>query len=98
VAHFKPQIDWRDPLLRKMLILAVPLLLGIFVSETRDIYLKWLADSPTIRVAGSRAALRFSSLIGSSLIQIFPYALSIGIFPIWPIWHASATAAADRYT
>jgi hypothetical protein len=49
--------------------------------ETRDIYLKWLADSPNIEVAGSRAALRFSSLIGSSLIQIFPYALSIGIFP-----------------
>jgi putative peptidoglycan lipid II flippase len=78
---FKPRIDWRDPLLRKMLILAVPLLLGIFVSETRDIFLKRLADSPNIDVAGSRAALRFSSLISSSLIQIFPYALSIGIFP-----------------
>ncbi len=78
---FKPRIDWRDPLVKKMCILAGPLLLGIFVSETRDIYLKWLADNPRIEIEGSRAALNYSRLIGSSLIQIFPYALSIGIFP-----------------
>ena len=77
----RPRIEWNDPLLKKMLILAVPLLVGIVVSEGRDIYIKRLADDPNIAVAGSRAALKFSSLIGSSLIQIFPYALSIGIFP-----------------
>lgn len=77
----KPRIDWSDPLVKKMCLLAGPLLLGIFVSEVRDIYLKWLADNPRIDIAGSRAALNYSRLIGSSLIQIFPYALSIGIFP-----------------
>jgi putative peptidoglycan lipid II flippase len=77
----RPRIDWNDPLTRKMLWLGVPLLFGIVVSEGRDIYLQWLADARNIDVAGSRAALRFSRLIGTSLIQIFPYALSIGIFP-----------------
>jgi len=78
----RPRIDWQDPLVRKMLWLAVPLILGIVISESRDIYRNWLADSPLITdVEGGRAALRFSRLIGTSLIQIFPYALSIGIFP-----------------
>ncbi|HEX8834129.1 MAG TPA: lipid II flippase MurJ [Abditibacteriaceae bacterium] len=82
----KPQIDWRDPRVKKMLWLGVPLLLGIVVSEGRDVYIKYLADSPKIlvngaAVEGSRTALKFSRTIGDSLIQIFPYALSIGIFP-----------------
>jgi putative peptidoglycan lipid II flippase len=51
------------------------------VSEGRDVYIKWLADAPNIDVQGSRTALKFSRTIGDSLIQIFPYALSIGIFP-----------------
>ena len=74
-------IDWHDPLLRKALLLAVPLLLGIVFSQLRDVYLFHVADDPRIMVEGSRTALKFSRLIGTSLIQIFPYALSIGLFP-----------------
>jgi len=78
----RPKIDWHDPLVHKMMWLAVPLFLGIVISESRDIYRNWLADSPLIPdVEAGRAALRFSRLIGTSLIQVFPYALSIGIFP-----------------
>lgn len=77
----KTAIDWRDPLVKKMLLLSIPLLIGIVVSEGRDVYIKWLADAPNIDVQGSRTALKFSRTIGDSLIQIFPYALSIGIFP-----------------
>ena len=77
----RPRIDWRDPLISKMLWLAVPLLIGIVVSEGRDVWIKRLADSPDIAVAGSRTALKFSRTIGDALLQIFPYALSIGIFP-----------------
>lgn len=75
------RLDLKDPLVQKMLLLAIPLIIGIVVSESRGIYLFRLADDPTIEVAGSRTALKFSRLIGTSLIQIFPYALSIGIFP-----------------
>lgn len=77
----RPRIDWRDPFITKMLWLAVPLLVGIVVSEGRDVWIKRLADSPDIAVAGSRTALKFSRTIGDALLQIFPYALSIGIFP-----------------
>ena len=79
--HLQFKIDWHDPLVKKMLWLAVPLLLGIVVSESRGVFLFRLADSSGIDVPGSRAALKFSKLIGDNLIQIFPYALSIGIFP-----------------
>lgn len=75
------QLDLADPLVKKMCLLAIPLLLGIVVSEARSIYLLRLADDPAITVEGSRTALKFSRLIGTSLLQIFPYALSIGIFP-----------------
>lgn len=84
---FRPTFDWRDPLVQKMLLLAIPLLLGVVTSESRDIFRNWLADSPRITdmagaaIEGSRTALRYSRLIGTSLIGIFPYALSIGIFP-----------------
>lgn len=79
--HLRPRIDLNDPLARKMLWLSVPLILGIVSSELRGVYLFRLADNKLIDVEGSRAALKFSKLIGDNLIQIFPYALSIGIFP-----------------
>jgi putative peptidoglycan lipid II flippase len=77
----RPRLDLRDPLVTKMLWLAVPLLVGIVVSEGRDVFIKRLADSPEIAVAGSRTALNFSRTIGDALLKIFPYALSIGLFP-----------------
>lgn len=76
-----PKIDWSDPLFKKMCLLAIPLILGIVISQFRDMYLFRIADDPRIAVEGSRTALKFSRLIGTSLIQVFPYALSIGIFP-----------------
>ncbi len=77
----RPRINLSDPLVRTMGALAVPLLLGIIVSEARGFYLVRLADDPSIQIAASRAALKWSRIIGDNLIQLFPYALSIGIFP-----------------
>ncbi len=77
----KPKIDFKDPLTRKMFALAVPLLLGIAVSESRGFYLLRLADDPSVQIEAGRAALKWSRIIGDNLIQVFPYALSIGIFP-----------------
>ena len=79
------RLDFKDPLLRKVALLAVPLLLGIFVSEARGIYLQRLAGLDEVQMASGveagRAAIKWSRTIGDALIQIFPYALSIGIFP-----------------
>lgn len=74
-------VDLSDPLTQKMLALAVPLVFGIVVSECRGVYLQRLADDPLIKVDAARAAIKWSRTIGDNLIQIFPYALSIGIFP-----------------
>lgn len=76
------RLDWSDPRLRQVALLAIPLFLGVVTSEGRDVFRNWIADSPLItNVEGSRAALKFSRTITSALIQVFPYALSIGIFP-----------------
>lgn len=76
------KIDWSDPRLKQAALLAIPLFLGVVTSEGRDVFRNWIADSPLItNVEGSRAALKFSRTITSALIQVFPYALSIGIFP-----------------
>ncbi|RYG64239.1 hypothetical protein EON80_19600, partial [bacterium] len=77
----KPRIDLSDPMARKMFALAVPLLLGIVISEARGFYLIRLAADPSVTIEASVAALKWSRIIGDNLIQIFPYALSIGIFP-----------------
>ncbi len=77
----RPKINMADPLVKMMFLLAVPLILGIFVSEARGLYMSRLADDPSIDIEGSRIALKYARRIGDSLIQIFPYALSIGIFP-----------------
>lgn len=74
-------VDFRDPRLKKMLLLAGPLLIGIFISEARSIYVAALTDDSRIQVVAGLAALKWSRLIGDTLIQIFPYALSIGVFP-----------------
>jgi putative peptidoglycan lipid II flippase len=79
------RLDFNDPTIRKVALLAVPLLLGILVSEMRGIYLQRLAGMPEVQsasgVEAGRAAIKWSRTIGDALIQIFPYALSIGIFP-----------------
>ena len=77
----RPRIDLSNPRARKMFALALPLVLGILVSESRGFYLQRLADDPSINIEASRFALKLSRLVIDNLIQIFPYALSIGIFP-----------------
>lgn len=74
-------IAWNDPRLKKTLMLAGPLLIGIFISEARSIYVATLTDDSRIQVVAGLAALKWSRLIGDTLIQVFPYALSIGVFP-----------------
>jgi len=78
---FRPRLDLSNPRVRAMLALALPLVLGIVISETRGFYLQRLADDPSIQIPASRFALKLSRLINDTFIQIFPYALSIGIFP-----------------
>ncbi|BCM91678.1 lipid II flippase MurJ [Abditibacteriota bacterium] len=76
----RPRVDFSNPRARKMLLLAAPLVLGIVVSESRGFFLTWLTGLVTSSDA-PRFALKLSRLINDTFIQVFPYALSIGIFP-----------------
>lgn len=76
----RPRVDFSSPRVQKMLALAVPLLLGIVISESRGFYLTALTGNVETSDA-PRFALKLSRLINDTFIQVFPYALSIGIFP-----------------
>ncbi len=76
----RPRVDFSNPRAQKMLVLAAPLVLGIVISESRGFYLTWLTGLVTSSDA-PRFALKLSRLINDTFIQVFPYALSIGIFP-----------------
>ncbi|MDW8365948.1 MAG: lipid II flippase MurJ, partial [Abditibacteriales bacterium] len=70
-----------EPLLRDMLLLIAPLLVGILVSEIRGVALLRLANDPSIGEGGRAALHKYARPPVDVFIQIFPYALSIGIFP-----------------
>lgn len=78
---FRWRIHRREPLLRNMLLLIAPLLVGIFVSEIREVALLRLANDPSIGEGGRAALHKYARPPVEVFIQIFPYALSIGIFP-----------------
>lgn len=78
---FRWRLNLREPLLRNMLILIAPLLVGILVSEIREVALLRLANDPSIGEGGRAALHKYARPPVEVFIQIFPYALSIGIFP-----------------
>jgi murein biosynthesis integral membrane protein MurJ len=78
---FRWQLNLREPLLKEMLVLIAPLLVGILVSELREVFLLRLANDPSIGEGGRAALHKYARPPVEVFIQIFPYALSIGIFP-----------------
>lgn len=78
---FRWRLNLREPLLRSMLLLIAPLLVGILVSEIREVALLRLANDPSIGEGGRAALHKYARPPVEVFIQIFPYALSIGIFP-----------------
>lgn len=76
---YNPQINLRDPYLRKALILVMPVLIGSAVSQINVIIDKTLASE---LVVGSMSALVYASRINEMIITVFVAAIATVIFPM----------------
>ncbi len=81
--HFvRPRIDFKNPALRRMLWLALPLLLGIIFAKVRDVvnnvYILGKLDT-----AGLIQANSMGRKLQNSLHWLVPYTLSIAVFPFF---------------
>ncbi|NCO34636.1 MAG: hypothetical protein AUJ92_14695 [Armatimonadetes bacterium CG2_30_59_28] len=86
---FRFSVLWDDPTLRRMGLLIPPLLAGIIVSEFRGMMMVKFANAPQIGEGGRAALNQYSRPLIDALIFIFPYAMSIAIFPYLSQLHVS---------
>lgn len=77
--RYSPRIDFKDPYLKKALMLVVPVLIGSAVSQINVIIDKTLASE---LVDGSISALTYSSRINDMIISVFVAAIATVVFPM----------------
>ncbi|MDX9981927.1 MAG: lipid II flippase MurJ, partial [Lentisphaeria bacterium] len=78
---FRPSLDWRNPAVKAMALLMLPLLAGILIAKVRDnfnsIYsLSRYTDDPGLMMANDLGRKLFASIQ-----WLVPYALQIALFP-----------------
>ncbi len=76
---FKPNVNFKDPFVRKALVLLLPVLLGSAVQQVNLIIDKRLAST---LVKGSISALTYSSRINDMVIAVFIMAITTVVFPM----------------
>jgi len=76
---FRPSVDLGNPSVRRVGVLAVPLLLGSVLSFFRPLWDNWLASG--LAAGGAVAALRYGRAVVDTPAQIFPLALRRALFP-----------------
>ena len=79
LALCRPTLDLKNPAVRTVGILAVPLLLGNVLGNIRPIWDNWLASG--LAAGGAVAALRYARALVDTPAQIFPLALRRALFP-----------------
>lgn len=92
--HFRPKIDLQNPDVRRVGILAVPLLLGSVLAFFRPLWDNWLASG--LAAGGAVAALRYGRAVVDTPAQIFPLALRRALFPFMS--EMAARDESDRMT
>lgn len=80
----RPGFDFKNPALKELLLLMVPLLAGSLVSKGRDLLELRIAWATT--VTGTTASLDFARKIVWMPVNILPYALGIAMFPFLADW------------
>jgi putative peptidoglycan lipid II flippase len=76
--HYRPIIEWRSSALAQVGLLMLPLVVGVVASQ----WLRPWADGYfTGQLPGGLAALKTARRVTDPLINIFPVALGIAIFP-----------------
>ena len=77
--RFLPVFDIKDKYIKKVLLLATPVLLGVAINDLNAIIDKTLASQ---LAEGSISALNYASRLNSLVLTIFVTAISTVIFPI----------------
>ena len=73
------RVDLGNPSVRRVGILAVPLLLGSVLAFFRPLWDNWLASG--LAAGSAVAALRYGRAVVDTPAQIFPLALRRALFP-----------------
>ena len=76
--RYSPRINFRDPYLKKAIILVMPVLLGSAVRQINGVVDKTLASE---LVDGSISALTYANRINELIISVFVMAIATVIFP-----------------
>ncbi len=76
---FKPRVDFKDPFLRKAMILIGPVLLGSAVQQINVVIDRTLASE---LAHGSLSALTYASRINEMVIAVFVMAITTVVFPM----------------
>ncbi|HHN46943.1 MAG TPA: hypothetical protein ENN09_05825 [Planctomycetes bacterium] len=79
--YYRPVIDYKDPMFRRLLILAAPLLIGIVLASVRDLFNNiWVLSGLE---SGIIACNDFGKKIYSTIGFLAPTAVSIAMFPFF---------------
>ncbi len=84
----RPGLDLKNPRLREMGILMVPLIAGTLVAKIRDGWEQRLASQVSQRIEGTLASLDYARKIVLMPVLVIPYAFSKAVFPFFADWIA----------
>ncbi|MCC7494892.1 MAG: murein biosynthesis integral membrane protein MurJ [Fimbriimonadaceae bacterium] len=82
----RPGFDFRNPALRELGVLMLPLLGGSLISKGRDLLEARIAWAASAAVEGTIASLDYARKIVWMPVNIIPYALGIALFPFLAEW------------
>lgn len=89
VSYYRPTLSLSDPGVKKFALLALPLLVGVLVSEFRQFMdLRFISHLPS----GCFAALNYAKTLTDTPVGFIPFAFGIALFP----FIADIAAAGDR--
>ncbi len=79
-AHYRLRLDLSSPDFKRFLLLIAPLVIGSVFAKFRDVYNNVYVMSGA-GLAGGVAAVYFGRSVVEALNSLFPYSLSVGMFP-----------------
>lgn len=89
VRAFRLGVDWRDPALRQLGFLMLPILFSVVIALARTIIDYRFASG---MAEGSTASINYARAMVDTLIQLVPTAVGVAIYPVF----SDMAAASDR--
>ena len=86
---FRFGVDWKDPALRQLGLLMLPMVLSVLIAQLRTIIDYKFASGMT---EGSTVGINYARAIVDTLVLLVPTAVGVAIFPFF----SDMTAAKDR--